>query len=383
MKSLESLAHLNIDHTSIRALVVDDDPFINRLVRILLENLGYQVSGASDGSEGMKLIEEHPPDLLFLDVAMPEVDGLEVLEWVRSKHLDLAVVIMTAFGSENTAIEALRRGADDYLRKPFESMEFQAVIERTIARLYLTRQNVQLRRQLEAELTQAAVIQSELLPQDRPNLAAFEVAAHFQAARQVSGDFYDWHFTGMGHFALTLGDVMGKGMPAALLMATVRATLRAVAQYNSPAETITTLSSTLTPDLEKSGSFVTLFHGHLDPELSQLRFVNAGHGLSVILRASGAVETLASHGLPLGIFAHDQYEESRVIFEPGDVLLIYSDGLIDARPDLRVDATLLADIVKDTTSAQAIVDQLVALVQSVNSLPDDMTLLVLRCRNED
>ncbi len=382
MKMLQSLADLHIDHASVRALVVDDDPFINRLVRIRLKNLGYQVSGAGDGREAMQQIIEQPPDLLFLDVAMPEVDGLEVLEWVRSQKLDLAVVIMTAFGSENTAVEALRRGADDYLRKPFEAMEFQAVIERTVARLYLMRQNVQLRRQLETELAQAATIQAKLLPQERPQLASFEVAAYFQAAKQVGGDFYDWHPTGRGPFALTLGGVTGTAMPALLTMATVRATLRAVAQYSSPAQSITTLASTLTPPLEQSERAVTLFHGHLDPHLFQLYFVSIGSSLNLLLRADGRVETLSSHGLPLGILINDNYEESMVTFEPGDILLVYSDGLMNARPDLNIDATLLADILTDLASAQAVIDRLVSLVQPLTSLPDDITLLVVR-RLED
>lgn len=123
----------------IRALVVDDDPDINRLLRVRLKARGYEVESAADGAQALAAIERFGPDLLICDISMPIMGGLDVLDRVRADGRDLAVVMATAFGSEKVAIEALRRGADDYLRKPLEPVEFQAVLDRTVARLRLAR----------------------------------------------------------------------------------------------------------------------------------------------------------------------------------------------------------------------------------------------------
>ncbi len=190
----------------------------------------------------------------------------------------MAMIMMTAYGTEDVAVEALRRGADDYLRKPLESSELEAVLERTVERLELSRQNEELRRQLdeqrrrlESELARAAKVQADLLPSDVPEIPGFEFAARCVPARDVGGDYYSWIEPGPGVLAFTLGDVMGKGMPAALLMATVRAAVRAAAQLNSPAVALDLAARALGTDLERSSSFVTLFHARLDAASRQQR----------------------------------------------------------------------------------------------------------------
>ncbi|PMP86246.1 MAG: serine/threonine protein phosphatase, partial [Roseiflexus castenholzii] len=130
-------------------LVVDDDPDINRLLRARLTARGYDVSTAASGEEALMLLADSPADVIFLDISLPGMNGLQTLAEVRQRRLDAAVIMTTAFGSEQIAVEALRQGADDYLRKPFESDEFRRVLERTVQRLELERQNRVLRQQLE------------------------------------------------------------------------------------------------------------------------------------------------------------------------------------------------------------------------------------------
>jgi len=373
-----------------RVLVVDDDPDINRLLRVRLKSRGFQVDGASNGEEALRLLDEGMrPDLMFLDVSMPGIGGIDVLKHVRAEGLDVAVIMMTAFGSEEVAIEALRQGADDYLRKPFEPMEFQTVLGRTVTKLELSRQNAwlrrqldQKRRQLEAELARAAQVQSALLPRTSPALSGFELAGVCRPAREVGGDFYDWHEPASGFLTVTVGDVMGKGMPAALLMATVRSTLRALSQQNPPAAALNLAGRALEVDLERSGSFMTLFHGLLDVGNRSMSYVDAGHGHVFVRRTNGAVESLPSRGLPLGVTFGERYVEGTVTFEPGDALVVYSDGLIDARPDLVLDPRILANRLEAAAGAQEIVDRLVELATCSGPLPDDLTVVVLRCRDE-
>jgi sigma-B regulation protein RsbU (phosphoserine phosphatase) len=372
-----------------RILVVDDDADINRLIGLRLRREGYQVESACDGVEALARLAAAPPDMVFLDVSMPGIDGLQVLATIRARHLDSAVIMTTAFGSEQVAVEALRRGADDYLRKPFDPTEFGAVLERVAQKLELSRQNAALRRQVEeqrrrldAELARAAEVQSDLLPQHPPALAGFELAARCIPAREVGGDFYDWQELSPGHLTLTLGDVMGKGLPAALLMATARATLRAATAQNPPAASLDLAGRALELDLERADSFLTVFHAQLDVETRQLTYVDAGHGHVLVRRAHGAVESLQPGGMPLGTVFSEGYEQSGLRLDPGDMLVVYTDGLVEARTDRLLDRSAIAAHLGDVGSAREAVDRLVDAVPGGSAPTDDLTLLALLCRGE-
>jgi serine phosphatase RsbU (regulator of sigma subunit) len=327
--------------------------------------------------------------MVFLDVSMPGIDGLQVLAAVRARQLDTAVIMTTAFGSEQVAVEALRRGADDYLRKPFDPTEFGAVLERVAKRLALSRQNAALRRQVEeqrrrldAELARAAEVQSDLLPQHPPTLAGFDLAARCIPAREVGGDFYDWQQLSPGRLTLTLGDVMGKGLPAALLMATARATLRAATAQNSPAASLDLAGRALEVDLERADSFLTVFHAQLDVTTRELTYVDAGHGHVLVRRADGAVECLQPGGMPLGTAFSDCYEQAGLRLERGDMLVVYTDGLTEARTDRLLDRTAIAAHLGDVSSAREAVDRLVEAVPGGATPTDDLTLLALMCRGD-
>lgn len=369
-----------------RVLVIDDDQDIHRLLRARLEARGYQVSAASSGEEGITKLRELHPDLVFLDVAMSGMTGIDVLDFIRSQRLDVAVILTTAYSSEQVAIAALRHGADDYLRKPFDRGEFQAALDRTLSRLTMSRQIRQLRKELEKkqrqlaeELARAAAVQSELLPIEQPPLAGFEIGARCLPASAVGGDFYDWQQLPGGVLSLTVGDVMGKGMSAALLMATVRAVIRAMVSQHGPADAVQHTATSLDGDLARSGSFVTLFHAQLNTVRSELRYVDAGHGQVFLRRASGEIELLKPWGLPLGVLSTERYIEGVVHLGPGDLLVIYSDGLSEARPELFRDQSMLAAQISPDDTAGATAQRLVDLATAAGGqLPDDLTVVVVR-----
>lgn len=365
--------------TTARVLVVDDDPSINRLMQVRLRSQGYDVVSAASGDEALARLDEIEPDLMLVDVSMPGASGLDVLDRVRADGRDIAVIMATAFGSERVAIDALRRGADDYLHKPFEPDEFRTVVERTTSRLLLRRQNRTLRRELLAELRRAAEVQLSLLPQRPPPVEGFELAAYCLPARQVGGDFYDWQIAADGSLNLMLGDVMGKGMPAALLMATVRAAVRAVAAHHSPIDTLPVVDEVLAEDLERSSSFATLFLARLLSSDGEVAFVDAGHGLAFVARAGGVAQRLEPRSLPLGVLPGAGFAAGSVTLAPGDALVLYSDGLPDARPDLQLDPEALAGFLRGVAHAQEIVERLRNLViTGAKALPDDLTLVALR-----
>jgi CheY-like chemotaxis protein len=368
-----------------RVLIIDDDTDIHRLLRVRLEARGCDVSSATSGEEGIARLREVHPDLVFLDVAMSGMTGIDVLDYVRSQRLDVAIILTTAYSSEQVAIAALRHGADDYLRKPFDRGEFQAALDRTLARLRLSRQIRALSRELEAkqqqladELARAAAVQADLLPGEHPALAGFEIGARCLPASAVGGDFYDWQQLPLGRLSFTVGDVMGKGMPAALLMATVRAVIRAMVSQHGAADAVQHTAASLDGDLARSGSFVTLFHAQLDVPTGTMRYVDAGHGQVVLRRATGTTELLRPWGLPIGILSGERYEEGTVQLQPGDVLVIYSDGLTSARPDLFRDPQTVAAHVRFDDPAVVTAQSLVDLATGHGPLPDDLTVVVVR-----
>lgn len=369
-----------------KVLVIDDDQDIHRLLRARLEARGYHVTAASSGEEGVTRLRELQPDLVFLDVAMSGMTGIDVLDVIRSQRLDVAVILTTAYSSEQVAIAALRHGADDYLRKPFDRGEFQAALDRTLSRLTMSRQIKQLRKELEKkqlqlaeELARAAAVQSELLPVENPPLPGFEIGARCLPAREVGGDFYDWQQLPGGVLSLTVGDVMGKGMSAALLMATVRAVIRAMVSQHGPADAVQHTATSLDGDLARSGSFVTLFHAQLNTLTSELRFVDAGHGQALLRRADGTLVPLQPFGLPLGVLSTEHYSEGVATLGAGDVLVIYSDGLSEARPELFRDQETLAAQISSSETAGETAQRLVDLATAQGGqLPDDLTVVVVR-----
>ncbi len=365
------------------ALVVDDDPDISEWLQTLLSASGLQVHSAADGKGALACLHNAPPDLVLLDVILPDLSGLEILDAIRVARLNAAVIMTTAFGSEEIAVDALRRGADDYLRKPVEVRDFQAVLQRTITRLELKRQNAALQleldakhKQLKEELARAAEIQTDLLQKNVPAIPGFDFAACFMAAREVSGDFYDWQMPAPGVFNLMIADVMGKGMSAALLMATARAALRSVVRSSSPADAMQYVSAALGSDFEKSGRFLTLFLAQLDAPNHRFTFVDAGHGHVFLLRANGSVHSLEPRGLPLGIFPNQVYREGAITFEPNDTLVMYSDGLIEAVHNMT--PAQLATQMRGALSAQGMLDRLTRLIFHSAPLEDDLTAVILR-----
>lgn len=179
-------------------------------------------------------------------------------------------------------------------------------------------------------------------------------------------------------WAITLGDVMGKGLAAAMLMATVRASIRSLG-HNSPAKAIRLAEAALKPDLDNSESFVTLFLGQLNTENRRFTYVDCGHGFVFLRRRDGTVEELAPRGLPLGVPGDKDYQEGTLDFAVGDTLVLYSDGLIDARPELKLSKTRLAEQIAGSGTAREMVDRLVDLTRQQAPQPDDVTVLVAHC----
>ena len=188
----------------------------------------------------------------------------------------------------------------------------------------------QARERLEQELRVARVVQQTLLPKELPALAGWQVAAYWQPAQAVSGDFYDFIALPDGNLGVVEADVTGKGVPAALVMASARGILRVAAEQDPalPGKVLAHVNELLCPDIPPS-MFVTCLYGVLNPHTGRFIFANAGHNLPVKCTAEAVVELRAT-GMPLGLFPEMTYDEHETILGPGESLLIYSDGLVEA-----------------------------------------------------
>jgi serine phosphatase RsbU (regulator of sigma subunit) len=173
---------------------------------------------------------------------------------------------------------------------------------------------------------------------------------------------------------------MGKGLPAALLMATVRAALEAVGPHSPPDRAVAAVAATVERDLERVESFVTLFHARVDAITRRVDFVDAGHGHVFVRRSGGVFEALGPRALPLGVLPAQQYPAGSIVLDPGDTLVVYSDGLLDARPERHLTAERVSAGLDDGNTAEETLDRLIGLADPAESLPDDLTVIVLRCQ---
>jgi sigma-B regulation protein RsbU (phosphoserine phosphatase) len=326
---------------------------------------------------------EVPFDLCIIDG--PVLDRLK--QWVHAvkkaeQPVFLPFLLVTNRQGVGMATRHLWESIDEVIISPVEKAELHARVEILLRARQLSLQNAALTRQLEAELARAGTVQAELLPREVPVLSGFELAARCVPAREVGGDFYDWQELAPGMATLTVGDVMGKGMSAALLMATIRSTLRAVARQNPPAVALELARQALETDFERTGSFATLFHAKLTVNNRRLLYVDAGHSHGFMRRVNGTTEQLTRGGKPLGIPSQQRYQEAAITFREGDILVVYSDGLLEARPQTSLNHLVLANRLRDATSAADMVEQLVDLAALTGPPPDDLTVVVLRCCNE-
>lgn len=226
------------------------------------------------------------------------------------------------------------------------------------------------------EMERATEMQQALLPRAGTlRVAGWEVGGTCKPARAVGGDLVDWHVTGTGDLVVTLGDVMGKGIGAALMMATVRSAIRTAARHHPPARAIAEAARTLDEDLQQTDTLVTLCQASLSPDSGTMRWSDAGHGLMVLVRADGSTERPRAGGLPLGVVTDDSWPERTFVLEPGDCVVAFSDGLLDLFADAEgTFADLVAVAGKDPETVISHVETLAGH----GPLDDDIAAVVIR-----
>jgi sigma-B regulation protein RsbU (phosphoserine phosphatase) len=241
------------------------------------------------------------------------------------------------------------------------------------------------RRRLEEELAVARRIQKTLLPSRVPSPAGIEIAATTRPCREVGGDFYDFLDFGKRGLGLAVADVSGKGVPAALILSGLQATLRAEASPKSePEPVVAKINERLCAADVGSGGFASLLYGLLDPRDRSFRYVNAGHPAGIVVRGDGSLSRLETGGILLGVESGATYAAGRETFAPGDLLLLFSDGVTDVlnEDDEQFGDARLATLVPRLAHlpVAAVIESIVSAVETFvgGSLPDDLTILVAK-----
>jgi serine phosphatase RsbU (regulator of sigma subunit)/predicted ester cyclase len=303
---------------------------------------------------------------------------------VVTKYTERSVIRGEWFGMPPTGTEENFQGI--YIHrisngKIIEEWSQANTLHTTLERL---EEEMRERQRVEHELGVARRIQHALLPKDLPELEGWEIARHYQPAREVGGDFYDFLRLEDGRVGLVIGDVSGKGIAAALVMANTQSVLRAVAQREgiTPGRVLEEANEVLHAYIPPT-MFITCLYAILDPEGAGLVCANAGHDLPYLHRNSEA-EELRARGMPLGLMPGMDYEEKEVTLEAGESALFYSDGLVEAHdpkgemfgfPRLQ---TLVAEYGEEPSLEETLLEELYSFVGEGWKQEDDITLLTLK-----
>ena len=364
-------------------IVEDEEPLAKSMARIL-KSRGIQADTAFSGAEARQRLAATDYAVVVLDVRLPDESGYGLLGELRALRPDIAVVMISGVDDPELGKAAVEHGAHGYFVKPIGSTELYLAVYNALRRRNLELEYQSNLHRLETmvseraeQMATAAHIQEGMLPRSPFSASSFEIAAHFSPAREISGDFYDWYQPDDNRVAVTLGDVMGKGLPAAMMMATVRAALRASAQVEDLQQSVRLAARVMEAPLEVNEAFVTVFHGVFDLASGDLHYIDAGHGHARILRGSTGQENLSLRGAPIGMFPEQEFSIGWANLKPGDTLLIFSDGLLDLRPDLGIKDVLLPLDVRTAETAEALVKLLTDGARG-GELSDDVTVLALR-----
>lgn len=380
-----------------KILVVDDEPDVESLIRQKfrkkIRDKEYRFIFASNGVEALqKLQDDGDIDIVLSDINMPEMDGLTLLSQINDLNVRLKAVIITAYGDMDNIRTAMNRGAHDFLTKPIDFQDLEITINKTLQELSTLKQALKARDQLVSvrhELDVATRIQRSMLPQKFPPFPErkeFEIYAEMIAAEEIGGDFYDFFLIDGERLGFVIGDVSGKGIPAAMFMAVSLTLLKATALRGvSPSECLQQVNNVLYLE-SVSSMFVTVFYGLLNTRTGELEYCNGGHNPPYLFFENGRVEPLENiSGLVLGAMENTKYEEQKILLKPGETLFLYTDGVteaIDANQSQFESDRLVECLQRLNGSALTeIVQEVVREVDSFSTgVPqaDDITILALK-----
>ena len=334
---------------AIKILSVDDEAPIELLMkqyfRRKIKAGEYEFLFARNGAEALIVLNNNPDiEIILCDINMPEMDGLTLLSKVNEmRNPALRVIMVSAYGDMKNIRQAMNNGAFDFVTKPIDMEDLSRTIEKAIDQIHYVHESQKEHTQLvslKVDLTSASEIQQYFLPRVFPPFPEdsdkVDIFASMEAAKDVGGDFYDFFRIDEDRIALVIGDVCGKGIPAALFMVLSQTIIRSKAsQYTSAAECMTEANHLLASYSVES-MFVTVFYVIYNTKTGHVTYCNAGHNPPHILRADGTVERLPkTKNVIVGVYDGVKYKEDTLQLEHGDTLVMFTDGVTEARNQAR------------------------------------------------
>jgi phosphoserine phosphatase RsbU/P len=368
-----------------RILIADDQPDLLDALRLLLKGEDMQMEAVTSPDAALRAIESGKFDLLLMDLnytgdTTSGREGIDLLARVQALDEMLPVVAMTGWGSVDLAVEAMRRGVRNFVQKPWDNQQLVAMLRSEIDAGRARRQQ-QLHQ--EREFQEARRIQQKLLPAALPQVSGWSVAASWQPASGVGGDCYDALLFGGSRLGVSIADVVGKGIPAALLMSNLQAAVRAFATDGvGPADLCSQVNRILCGHIAE-GRFISFVYCVVDPSNRLLTYSNAGHYPPILLRANGSVERLTAGGPVLGVFGDATYEEASVALGQGDRVVLFTDGITEARnaadEEFGEERLIEAALPNRGATSSALETRLAAEVRAFTggNYQDDATLIVM------
>ena len=319
-----------------RILVVEDDADISNMLQLYFKSQGYEVFVAPEGHVALDLTRQKMPNVIVLDIMLPDIDGYEVCRRLRTnlRTSHIPIIFLTQKDDRSDKIHGLELGADDYITKPFQVEEVLARVETHLSLRNLQTQLQDANTRMMMELALAGEVQASFLPRTLPRIPGWQLTVTLQPSRETSGDFYDINLLPNGRLGLLVADVVDKGAGAALFMALCWTLFRTFA-VEFPAQPEVVLDAVNKRILEDTNAeqFATAFYGILEPATGNLVYCNAGHcpPFWFKLNTGEKCGQLIRTGVPLGIFRDQTWSQGVVQLDPGDVLVLYSDGVTEAQ----------------------------------------------------
>ena len=384
-----------------KILVVDDERFnINVLSDLLKPN--YKIMAAISGKQALKAAHsDNPPNLILLDVMMPEMDGYEVCEQLKADEQtrDIPVIFVTAMGQETDEEKGFAVGAVDYITKPISAPIVEARVKTQIE-LQQSMSNLQdayeiinaQKERMQDELNIGKEIQLSMLPQEfpaYPDRQEFSIFGSMHAAREVGGDFYDFFFIDEDRLCVCIGDVSGKGVPAALFMAITKVLIQSRSSDDiSTASVLTHVNDEISKNNEAT-MFITVFLGIIDVQTGEMTYTNAGHNPPYIKRTNGEMERMKDlHGPVVGAIDGMAYKEGHTSMQHNDILFMYTDGVTEAMDPERnlYDEARLVEVLKTQSGGpEDLIRQVEVSVHEFENgaeQADDITMLAFQYLKE-
>jgi len=328
--------------SNIKILVVDDEidlePLVRQKFRRQIREGVYDFVFAFNGLEALtKLIEFPEIGIILSDINMPEMDGLTLLLKLKElKNPGLKTVIVSAYGDMDNIRTAMNRGAFDFVTKPVNFEDLEITINKTLEEILQIRRSLEEHDQLisiQQDLNTAREIQQAILPKVFPPFPLrtdFDIFASMVAAKEVGGDFFDFFLIDHNRLGFVIGDVSGKGVPAAIFMAVSRTLIRATGLKGIPTDECMNYVNSLLCNESVSCMFVTVFYGIINMASGEVEYVNAGHNPPYLLSKNGIRKLAMTGGVILGCMEDFKYQSARITLAPGDRLFLYTDGVTEA-----------------------------------------------------